>query len=140
MGFDWSRYLVVSQQLLSACDSKDAGLDEARRRSSISRAYYSIFCRVRDYLKSTGVCIPHRNVHEVVRSELDNTGDADHIKMAANLKRMSKNRNEADYDSPVTIGVTAAQSQMMLAQDTDKILKSKIAPPMPPPPSAPAKP
>jgi uncharacterized protein (UPF0332 family) len=50
MMFDWSDYLDLANEL--AGDIASQTTEEAKLRSSVSRAYYAAFCKARNYLRS----------------------------------------------------------------------------------------
>ncbi len=95
MLFDWTKYLVLAEELGLRHD------DEAALRSAVSRAYYAAFCKARNRLSLEGVDIPKMDVHSFVwnryreavgelRRSIGTTGD-----------RLRRSRNKADYDDEV---------------------------------------
>ena len=73
MTFDWSEYLKLAQEL--AGQTVSPANEEAKLRSSVSRAYYAAFCKARNYLRDIeGHSIPstpeaHRYVREMGKGE-----------------------------------------------------------------------
>ncbi len=61
MSFNWSEYLNLAQEL--AGRSTEPPNQEARLRSSISRAYYAAFCKARNYLLGKKYPVPRENTH-----------------------------------------------------------------------------
>ena len=108
MSFDWSQYLDVAKELAQQAQKPPLPLQEAKYRAAISRAYYSAFGKARNHLRyndkiresaplvdSNG---ERMNIHQYVREAFMNSSDQDRIEIGANLDRMAKNRNVADYD------------------------------------------
>jgi len=54
MTFDWSEYLKLAQEL--AGQTVSPANEEAKLRSSVSRAYYAAFCKARNYLRDIEGC------------------------------------------------------------------------------------
>ncbi len=88
--------------------------DEARARAVVSKAYYGAFLEARDKAgiadKSSGV---HKKVHDYYFT-------AGKLALANRLDELRIKRNEADYDTTLTI--TSRDSGKALAQ-TKKILE-----------------
>ena len=106
MSFDWSQYFDVSRELADQARNAPAPLQEARLRSSISRAYYALFGQARNYLRkhdrireilidSNGQRI---NIHQFVREQFINRADQDYQEIGQALDPLSEYRNIADYD------------------------------------------
>ncbi|HLO88449.1 MAG TPA: hypothetical protein VK203_26060 [Nostocaceae cyanobacterium] len=117
MKFDWSNYLKLAKTLLAEVDASlnevndststpiDPGINEAKLRCLISRAYYSVFCLARNYLIEIDHDIEvenskkyNTNVHEDVITKFRYSQDTDYHKISNNLYSMRKYRNEADYN------------------------------------------
>ena len=49
MSFEWLEYLDLADNILN-----QTPVTEAKRRCSISRAYYAVFCKSRNYLINEG--------------------------------------------------------------------------------------
>lgn len=101
MTFDWSEYLELAQEL--AGDGAGSPNEEAKLRSSISRAYYAAFCKARNHLRDIdGYQISrHANVHKHVRDQFKDSSDKSRKKIGTDLDRLRKRRNKADYDDVV---------------------------------------
>lgn len=95
--FDWCCYLTLAKDLASD------NTEEARLRSSISRAYYAAFCTARNYLRDVEQkAIPDENVHSYVIAQFYTLGRRNNgKKLAMELRRLRNNRNRADYDDLV---------------------------------------
>jgi uncharacterized protein (UPF0332 family) len=108
MGFDWSYYLEVAQELTDQAKEAPPELQEAKYRAAISRAYYAAFGSARDHLRYTErkkepAYTP--NIHEYViqtfLNHLDSDGqhpDPDGESIGDHLMTMRKERNAVDYD------------------------------------------
>ncbi len=60
MSFNWDDYLFLAQEL--ATHPSNFPNQEARLRSAISRAYYSAFCKARDFLRDDRRCADYDDV------------------------------------------------------------------------------
>jgi uncharacterized protein (UPF0332 family) len=101
MMFDWSGYLDLAKEL--AGQTAGQATEEAKLRSSASRAYYAAFCRARNYLRDEGCSIPPTGIaHVIVRDEFKFSTDKQHRKIGQNLDRLRIDRNKVDYDDSVT--------------------------------------
>jgi len=102
MMFDWSDYLDLAKELAGQTASQ--ATEEAKLRSSVSRAYYAAFCKARNYLRDIeGRSIPSTgDAHVFVRDEFRYSADRLHRKIGNNLNRLRIDRNKVDYDDSVT--------------------------------------
>nr|QNO49446.1 hypothetical protein OCBBGKCP_00003 [Methanosarcinales archaeon ANME-2c ERB4] len=107
MTFDWSEYLKLAQEL--AGDDVSSPGEEAKLRSSVSRAYYAAFCKARNHLrdidehkKILSEIPPKVNVHIYVRNQFKNNTDESYKKIGGDLDRLRLFRNAADYDDFVS--------------------------------------
>lgn len=103
MKFDWSEYLNLAQELA-------ASTEEAKLRSAISRAYYSVFCLARNYLRDieqdprlSRNKTYDINDHQYVAEEfIYNRSKSQKItEIGRNLTRLRKIRNQADYEDTI---------------------------------------
>ncbi|MCY7383006.1 MAG: HEPN domain-containing protein [Microcoleus sp. CAN_BIN18] len=103
MKFDWSQYLNLAQELA-------ASTEEAKLRSAISRAYYSVFCLARNYLRDieqdprlSRNKTYDINDHQYVAEEfIYNRSKSQKItEIGRNLTRLRKIRNQADYEDTI---------------------------------------
>ncbi len=96
MTFNWSEYLSLARQL--ARQAPFAAAREARLRSAVSRAYYSVYCLARNRLVSEGHVIPRDvNPHTYVIDQFRNSPDTKRGQLGLNLDRLRTDRNKADY-------------------------------------------
>jgi len=122
MTFDWSEYLKLAQEL--AGQAVTPANEEAKLRSSVSRAYYAAFCKARNYLRDIeGHLIPSTpEVHTYVRGEFTNRPDMLCRKIGAHLDRLRIQRNRVDYDDSVTGLPSTATMSLKLTQDVISVL------------------
>ncbi|NLJ47969.1 MAG: hypothetical protein GX428_00030 [Candidatus Atribacteria bacterium] len=98
MSFEWKHYYLLAKEL--GGDRRANPCPESKQRSSISRAYYSVFCISRDFLnqKYGFVICTTRNSHQQVIDELLNYGPEEK-EISQKLKRLKMFRIKADYES-----------------------------------------
>lgn len=123
MTFDWLEYLRLAQELAGQVVSPPN--QEAKLRSSVSRAYYAAFCMARNYLRDIeGYSIPLGvEAHTYVRDEFKRSSDRVRRKIGNNLDRLRIYRNEVDYDDSVTGLSSTVTMTLMLAQQVTSMLK-----------------
>jgi uncharacterized protein (UPF0332 family) len=109
--FNWSKYLDLAKELGSS-NSEES--NEAKLRSSISRAYYAAFCKARIYLRDIEKDprlqpqnYPNKdfNVHQYVIDNLKSRKKKEEkelVKIGEYLFRLRQQRNKADYDDFVS--------------------------------------
>ena len=105
MKFDWSEYFNLAQEL-AAISSDNFASNEAKLRFAVSRAYYSVFCLSRNYLRDVekDPRLSRRNSfdinqHQYVVEEFifHKSKNPKIIKIGENLSRLRELRNKADY-------------------------------------------
>lgn len=105
MKFDWSEYFNLVQEL-TAISSDNFASNEAKLRFAVSRAYYSVFCLSRNYLRDVekDPRLSRRNSfdinqHQYVAEEFifHKSKNPKIIKIGENLSRLRELRNKADY-------------------------------------------
>ncbi len=129
MRFDWSEYLNLAQEL-AATNSDSSANNEAKLRSAISRAYYSTFCRARNYLrdieKDPRLFRKNRdfNEHQYVAEEFiyHPTKMKNMVKIGENLSKLRELRNKADYEDTMFNLQNSVKSALMLAQNISSAL------------------
>jgi uncharacterized protein (UPF0332 family) len=116
MSFDWADFLVLAKEL--AQQPSHLPGSEARQRSAISRAYYAVFCRARNHLRTAH---PHLAIpadveaHGFVRQQFANSADPMSRVVAVNLGRLRDYRNQADYDDQIARPEDTAQMALAYA-------------------------
>ncbi|MBI4784919.1 MAG: hypothetical protein HY785_26970 [Oscillatoriophycideae cyanobacterium NC_groundwater_1537_Pr4_S-0.65um_50_18] len=115
MSFNWEEYLHLAEELTGIANSI-AG-EEARLRSTISRAYYAAFIRARNYLRvHQDIDLPRNgDVHRYVREYFDRSSNELHRMIANDLARLRISRNRADSDDIMTQLPVLARMSLKLA-------------------------
>lgn len=97
--FSWRDYLSLAAYLAQTADQ--TAFPEAARRSSVSRAYYSAFCLVREWASARPMnrFVPARSGadHPRLRDWLKN---AQLPNVALELEQLHVWRKQCDYDNP----------------------------------------
>ena len=110
MSFDWKDYIDLAEDLLS--NKKESYL-----RSSISRAYYGVFCLARNkknyqkYRTQKG-----ENIHWMVINAYRKSNDPLEQRIGINLDNLRRTRNDADYKGEKTINRKNAERVIMKAK------------------------
>ena len=119
MKFDWSEYFNLAQELAGTSE-------EAKLRSAISRAYYSVFCLARNYWRDiqqdprlsrnkTYEINPHQYVpQKFIHNQSKSQTMTD---IGRDLTRLRKMRNKADYEDTFYNLEREARTALMLAQN-----------------------
>lgn len=97
MSFNWKDFVSFAEVLLNRAE-------EACYRSSISRAYYGIFCIARNK-KSYKNYKPKEgeNIHWIVINEYKNSSNINDQNIGRILDKLRKSRNDADYNEDKSI-------------------------------------
>lgn len=122
MNFNWDDYLSLARELAAQASSMPK--QEARLRSSIRRAYYSAFCKARNFLRDRQqIQIPMTGeAHRIVWKYFKNRPDKAHKKIGENLRRLLNDRRCADYDDAIKDLPTLANKALWRAQDIVAVL------------------
>ncbi|MHC9544959.1 MAG: hypothetical protein AB9903_36050 [Vulcanimicrobiota bacterium] len=97
MFFDWKEYLILAEYLAEKHQDLN---EEAALRSSISRAYYSAYCRAIRYAH-THLAFPKVNDskdHSLLRDHLRRNKRSG---IAERLDKLRRWRNDCDYEDRV---------------------------------------
>lgn len=99
MSLDWKDYVRLAEDLLNRTE-------ESYLRSSISRAYYGVFCIARNKKCHKNYTGPD-NIHWKVINEYKNSNNRSEQNIGWILDKLRKSRNDADYDEdkPITKGL-----------------------------------
>lgn len=127
MSFDWKEYFTIARALfdeaeLRKADPAKSSLCEGLYRACISRAYYSVFCLARNYLRdvdrsSEVLDCDDGSIHGVVVAVFRDKGryDGNCRRIADALHRLRIERNCADYDDEwLNLGAIASQARSVL--------------------------
>lgn len=100
MPFEWKQYLDLAREL-SQPTTSDAGTQEARLRSAVSRAYYAAFCHARNYSRDWLKFRPNHTAddHGRLRAFLK---DGKRRGIALKLDQLRQWRNDSDYSDTMT--------------------------------------
>jgi len=111
MSFDWKDYVYFAEELLNR-------EEESCLRSSISRAYYGVFCVIRNKkgYKNYGLK-PGENIHWIVINACKNSGDRNEQNIGRILDKLRKLRNDADYDDNKLINKDIAKRAVIMAKE-----------------------
>jgi uncharacterized protein (UPF0332 family) len=120
MSFDWSAFLHLASDLA-------AGGTEAKRRSSISRAYYSAFCSARDWLfeHDSRFSMPRSgDTHRAVWDHFNLGPEKEKRQVAHTGLQLRDSRVAADYnkDSPLFNDARPTETALARAQTILKLL------------------
>ncbi len=113
MSFDWKNYILLSEELAKRPE-------ESCLRSSISRAYYGVFCIARNQKGYQRYTEP--NIHSKIINEYKN--DRILQKVGWDLDQLRKARNSADYDGDRKIEKSMAERMVGLAKQLLRSLES----------------
>ena len=92
--FNWNSYLILAKRLAK-------NITESNKRSSVSRAYYSVYCLSRNYAISQGLQnIQSPKMHGKVVGFYKKKKKMHAI--VGNLGRLRDLRNQCDYDDSVS--------------------------------------
>lgn len=112
MTFVWRSYLQLAEELLDC--RRASAVPQACVRSSISRAYYAVFCTARNVLFARGENVPRKDTHKSVRRRYD-IGDKREKKIADSLRRLWSHRKDADYEDVPKPAINANTAKLALA-------------------------
>ncbi|MHA1116662.1 MAG: HEPN domain-containing protein [Candidatus Heimdallarchaeaceae archaeon] len=126
ISFDWENYLYLAQEL-AEINNKNSNI-EAKLRSSISRAYYAVFCKSRNYLRDIRKVSKPEKIsyypHSFVIDKFKKAEDEKMRKIGTNLARLRSNRNKADYEDKLSSNLQSlAEYSIKLTENTLKILE-----------------
>ena len=107
MSFDWSKYLMVAQELVSqtTASSKTRSKIKVKLLNAISRAYYGAFRKARNHLRDKDGeplnALLRGNTHQNVINLFNKNSDLDRQMIAQFLSDLRSARNKADYEDTV---------------------------------------
>ena len=130
MRFDWFEYFNLAQEL--AAISGDSANNDAKFRSAVSRAYYSVFCLARNYLRDVEKDPrlsrnknPDINEHHYVAVEciFAYSRGICMLQVGENLSRLRELRNKGDYADTILNLSKDVQTALKLAQNIMSVLR-----------------
>lgn len=125
MKFDWTEYLNLAKELYGQRDS--AASNEAKLRSAVSRAYYSAFCKVRNYcrdVKRDNRLPNDARVHKYIINKFKQSENRRYRQIGINLDRLRADRNKADYHDVVQGLPSMVSTDLRRAQKVISILNT----------------
>ena len=113
MSFDWPDYLTLAQALSG--NERATPTEEARLRAALSRAYYAVYGPAKLVAKARDEYVPQRfeTWHQSLIRHFKASSDRTRKSIGANLERMQKNRERADYERNFN-GDLAFEASLML--------------------------
>ncbi len=119
MSFHWEKYVYLAEELMNR-------KDDAYLRSSISRAYYGVWCLARNkkgykrYKTRKG-----ENIHWKVINEYKNSNDRNEQNIGRILDKLRRLRDNADYNEDRLINKDLAERSVISAKNILNILGIK---------------
>lgn len=107
MKFNWSEYLDLAKKLAGMKNVNVS--DQAKLRTSISRAYYASYCNVYNYLRDVekDKSLPKgekvHECHKYVRKKFLDSSEEVRRQIGQNLARLLTDRIKADYRDEIII-------------------------------------
>jgi len=129
MNFNWAHYKILAEHLFntqknSSPENNNPLDSEACYRTCINRAYYSVFCSVREYVKEKSGKSFSISEHKQIPMYLQQHSDKTMKKIGSQLIDFARDRVSADYnadwDRPNSVAMTAGKS----LSRANKILKT----------------
>ena len=126
MSFAWADYLDVADYLAASAGAGPSA--ESYYRSSISRAYYGVFCSARNLLRDEDrvrfPSPPARNIHTFVHDQYRRHLDKTRRKIGQDLNRLRLARNQADYDDSIGNIVSVSTTSIVRARNVLRLLNN----------------
>ncbi|OGK52778.1 hypothetical protein A2966_04700 [Candidatus Roizmanbacteria bacterium RIFCSPLOWO2_01_FULL_41_22] len=111
--FDWKGYITLAKRLAK-------NITDSSKRSSVSRAYYGVYCLSRNYAISQGLANTRSSrMHRDVATFYNQRAETRII--ATYLGRLRDNRNKCDYDDSVS---NLNNIVILSLQQADEIVKN----------------
>ncbi len=123
MAFKWEEFLELARDLLGK-HSGSKYSKEALERTAVSRAYYAVFCRTRNYAeKKLGFKATHfPEDHGALIDHLKNLGGKWGV-MANKIGDLRGWRNNCDYDDSIANLSDMVKNAIKLAESALKIIQ-----------------
>jgi uncharacterized protein (UPF0332 family) len=127
MSLNYEDYFYLAQELAGKSPTKTPS-EEAKLRSAISRAYYAVFLKAREYLEyNTPLILPKDGTeHGFVREQFFALGSTDgkFIHISRSLKFLHELRKDADYAKLIDDLSRTTDSALKRAEDALKRLNT----------------
>jgi uncharacterized protein (UPF0332 family) len=130
MKFEWEDYLKLAHQLF---DEHDIYLEESSYRTSISRAYYSVFNMAKNHLMNLGTELSNSGyIHKQIplifkdlsEKEDDTSKKKKLIRISNELSILRSTRNNADYDNEIIKLNNVAKAALIRADKLKETIHS----------------
>lgn len=126
---DWYAYLSLAKELAEPKEGLSSYEKQARQRSAVSRAYYAIFCTVRDifdpYHKHRPLTEQEGSSHAKLWKQLRTDPDEDRRYIGRQGTDLKESRRQADYDEFVTDLDHVVAATIACAEDLQERLESR---------------
>jgi uncharacterized protein (UPF0332 family) len=96
MSFDWLTYLALAEYMNENVSKFPE--EEACYRSVVSRAYYSVYCLTRNYIRDSDNVTFSSNDHQALQDYLIQHSHKPRKKLGKQLRDLHQHRKKADYD------------------------------------------
>ena len=114
MTFCWKDYIDLSKELIKLAQNNP--MEKAFLRTSISRAYYGVFCLARNYLRDIkNIQIRPQNTHEFVINKFKFSPDLKESYIGNFLASLRDERNLADYEDSYQVNANKANLMLVSA-------------------------
>lgn len=114
MSFDWGKFIELAEKLQQE-------KSEEAFRTAVSRAYYGVFCPLRNLKRLRGYTTG--NVHRELIDRLKASQNKTEQEIGQILDDLRKERNHADYDERKPIGEKLSQRCINRAKEILKYLR-----------------
>lgn len=100
MNFDWFGYLTLAEHMMNNHDSypDEEPFREAVYRSIVSRAYYSVYCMARNYVRDVDRREFSGSAHQELQNYLIRHPEKIRKKLGSQLKNLHEHRLKVDYE------------------------------------------
>lgn len=125
MTFDWIDYYNLAENSYNfACgNNTSCTIKEAYYRNSISRAYYAVFCQIRNFVKDKYDEEFYGDAHKKLQTYLTHQTDPIKKRIGNQLNLLHQDRKRADYDNELKAPNYAAQKALKQANRIMENLK-----------------
>jgi len=115
MSFDWRHYLTLAEQMQA--HAGEYPNDEACYRTVVSRAYYAVYCLVRNYIANVDSRTFYSDDHQAIQSYLLRHPHRPRKRLGNQLRLLRQHRNKADYDNEIDeLPINKARRAIVQAQ------------------------
>ncbi len=119
MSFDWLTYIELARLLMERAEEIPAS--EACYRSVVSRAYYGVYCLVRNFARDIDKVTFPSNEHWEIQNYFRTHRHKVRSRLGNNLKKLHQDRKKADYDDE--LGEAPVNKAKKALSGVEKILR-----------------